>query len=330
MIETVFRSEDVPVADRFECWRELVQRAHAPVELVSEHRGDFRASQRLLEFGGVTVWPCRFQPVRFLRTPKLVRQSDPERVNLSLPTRGTLNVTRDDREATYDPFSFCVVDSSRAVDVRAGGPHEGIGFDVPRALIPLPADSLSRLSGYPFSAREGIGALLADFLIRLSADTGSFRPSDDPRLAVVAVDLASALFAQALDADRSLPPESRTRTLTLRIQAFIRTHLHDPALTPASVASAHHISVRYLHQLFSGQGGVTVAALIRSLRLEGARRDLTSPVLAATPVGDVALRWGFASHAAFTRSFHAAFGLSPRDCRHRAVHSTTSENGTPR
>ncbi|MFI5619729.1 hypothetical protein [Streptomyces sp. NPDC051567] len=197
MIETVFRSEDVPAADRFECWRELVQRASSPVELDSEYRDDFRVSQRLLEFGGVTVWPCRFQPVRFLRTPKLVRQSDPERVNVSLPTLGTLNVTRDDREAVYDPFSFCVIDSSRTVDVRAGGPHEGIGFDVPRALLPLPADAVSQLSGYRLSAREGIGALLADFLVRLSTDTGSFRRSDGPRLAVVAVDLASALFASA-------------------------------------------------------------------------------------------------------------------------------------
>ncbi|MER5770306.1 helix-turn-helix domain-containing protein [Streptomyces sp. NPDC001985] len=330
MIETVFRSEDVPAADRFESWRELVQRAHAPVELVSEHRADFRASQRLLEFGGVTVWPSRFQPVRFLRTPRLVRQSDPERVNLSLPTRGTLNVTRDDdREAAYDPFSFCLVDSSRSVDVRAGGPHEGIGFDIPRALLPLPADSISQLTGYRFSAREGTGALLADFLTRLSTDTHSFHPSDGPRLAIIAVDLASALFAKALDAGRALPPESRTRTLTLRLQAFIRTHLHDPALTPASVAAAHHISISYLHRLFRDQG-TTVAALIRRLRLEGARRDLTGPAFLDTPIGDIALRWGFTSHASFTRTFHTAFGLSPRDCRHQAVDSTASENGTSR
>lgn len=322
VIETVFRSEDVPAADRLERWRELVQRAHAPVQLDSQHRGDFRASQRMLEFGGVTVWPCRFQPVRFLRTPKLVRQSDPERVNLSLPTLGKLNVTRDDREAVYAPFSFCVIDSSRPVDVRVGVPHEGIGFDVPRALLPLPADSISQLSGYRLSAREGIGALLADFLTRLSTDTDSFRQSDGLRLAVVAVDLVSALFANALDADGTLPPESRTRTLTLRIQAFIRTHLRDPGLTPASVAAAHHISVSYLHHLFHDQG-TTVAALIRRLRLEGAHRDLTSPAYLSTPIGGIALRWGFASHSTFARSFHAAYGLTPRDCRHRAVDATT-------
>ncbi|MFJ4774250.1 helix-turn-helix domain-containing protein [Streptomyces uncialis] len=329
MIETIFRSEDVPAADRFECWRELVQRSHAPLELDSEHRGDFRASQRMLELGGVTVWPARFQPVRFLRTPKLIRQSDPERINISLPTMGTLNVTRDDREAAYDPFSLCVIDSSRTVDVTAGGPHVGIGFDVPRALIPLSADAISQLGGYRLSAREGIGALLADFLVRLSTDTDSFRSSDGPRLAVVAVDLASALFANALDTNHSLPPESRTRTLTLRIQAFIRTRLHDPDLTPVSVAAAHHISISYLHQLFQNQG-TTVAALIRRLRLEGARRDLTSPAFLSTPISDIAHRWGFASHTTFARSFHAAFGLSPRDCRHGAVDSTTNEHRTHR
>lgn len=324
MIETVFRSEDVPAEDRFESWRELVQRAHAPVELDSEHRDDFRATLRLLEFGGLTVWPSRYQPARFVRTARLVRQSDPERINISIPIHGSLNVTQDDHQASCDPYNICFIDSSRPMDVRVDGTQEGIAFDVPRDLIPLPTDKLRRVRGH--SAQEGFGALLTAFLTRLTTDTHSFRPSDGPRLATVAIDLVAALFASALDAEGSLPPESRTHALTLRIQAFIRANLHDPALTPTAVASAHHISLRFLHRLFRDQDA-TVAATIRRLRLEAACRDLADPALVGTPIGDIAIRWGFGSPAAFTRSFHHAYGLAPREYRHHAIAAAATGEG---
>jgi hypothetical protein len=52
LIETEFRSEDVPAADRFACWRKRMGRTHAPMDM-SDHAADFWAHQRLLELGGV-------------------------------------------------------------------------------------------------------------------------------------------------------------------------------------------------------------------------------------------------------------------------------------
>ncbi|MEW9516154.1 AraC family transcriptional regulator [Streptomyces tubercidicus] len=169
LTETVFRSEDVPAADRFECWRDLLRQLHAPLDLDSEHRSDFRAEQRVLELGEVSVWPTRFQPVRFLRTPKLIRQSDPEGVHLSLPLDGVLRATRGDRETAYGPDSLCLVDTSRPLDLRAGDsfsprPHIGVGLEVPKALLPLTWDRIDRLTACRLSAREGFGGLLAQLL----------------------------------------------------------------------------------------------------------------------------------------------------------------------
>lgn len=59
MIGTVFRSDDVPPEDRFDYWRELVGRTHAPSDMSSEYTTDFWAEQRLLELGPVTVWRPR-------------------------------------------------------------------------------------------------------------------------------------------------------------------------------------------------------------------------------------------------------------------------------
>jgi hypothetical protein len=52
VIETVLRSTDLPVVDRFEWWRELTSHALMPTEISSNHADDFRASIRLLNAVG--------------------------------------------------------------------------------------------------------------------------------------------------------------------------------------------------------------------------------------------------------------------------------------
>jgi AraC-like DNA-binding protein len=108
--------------------------------------------------------------------------------------------------------------------------------------------------------------------------------------------------------------DARRGGLMGRIHAFIDAHLGDPALTPATVAAAHHISLRYLHKLFEPepQG---VAGMIRQRRLERCRHDLLDPAQADRPVAGIAARWGFSSAAHFSRVFRDAYGLPPAEFR---------------
>jgi AraC-like DNA-binding protein len=167
------------------------------------------------------------------------------------------------------------------------------------------------------SVQEGFGALLRQLLTQLARGTDAYLPADGPRLGSVVVDLLSALFAQALEAESSLPPETRQETLVLRIRAFVRDHLHDPNLTPGAIAAANHISRSYLYRLFEHEEE-SIAAWIRGQRLEGARRDLAEPALGTTPIHAIAARWGFPRAADFTRAFRSAYGIPPRDYRQGA------------
>ncbi|WP_148589914.1 helix-turn-helix domain-containing protein [Streptomyces sp. WAC01526] len=156
------------------------------------------------------------------------------------------------------------------------------------------------------------------FLTRVTTDTDSFQPYDGPRLGTIVIDLLSVLFAHELHADNALTPETRGRTLTLRIRSFIQQHLADPRLTPRVVAAAHHISLSHLHRLFKEQD-LTVAAWIRHQRLERARRDLTDPALCHHTICQIATHWGFTRAADFTRAFRTHYGMPPRDYRHKAL-----------
>ncbi|MEU1301286.1 helix-turn-helix domain-containing protein [Streptomyces shenzhenensis] len=322
LIETAFRTRDVLAPDRFSCWREHISQTYVPMDVdvdAGDCTADTTVSQRILALGAVQLWTMEHSPMTLRRTQKLIQQSDPELYHLSLPLRGTMGLTSSDHEAAYERHELVLHDTSRPHLMRAITSHGedtilGTGLFIPRKLLPLPENAIDSLIMRRLSAREGIGALLAQFLTQVSRDSDSYRPDDGPRLGIVAVDLLSALFAHTLDAGSSLPSETHRQTLVLRIRAFIQQHLHDPHLTPRTVAAAHHISTSYLHRLFQDEEE-TVAASIRRQRLERARRDLSEPGLRTIPIHAIAARWGFPRATDFTRAFRAAYDMPPSDYR---------------
>ncbi|MFE3878036.1 helix-turn-helix transcriptional regulator [Kitasatospora sp. NPDC059146] len=176
------------------------------------------------------------------------------------------------------------------------------------------------LLGRRFSASEGSGALLTQFMLGLERQALTLGPPEASRLGEAVVDLTAAWVARELDAVAVLPQEVRSRALMENVRRFIRHNLHDPGLTPAVIAAAHHISVSHLHRVFTREShGETLAAAIRAQRLRKAHRELADPALRTVPVHAVATRCGIPRAAEFSRAFRTAYGLSPREHRRRAL-----------
>jgi AraC-like DNA-binding protein len=325
VIETVLRSEDLPVADRFEWWRELTSHTLTPTEITSDHADDFRSCARQLDLGAVQVSVLSYPSLRSRRTPALVRRSDPELYHLALTLSGRQSISHGRRDASVGVGDLLLYDTTHPWDASAfpdddGGPVEGIVVNVPRAAIPLPAAKVDRLLGAPLPGHTGMGALLAQFLIRLAPESDACRPQDAIRLGGLTVDLITAFLAHHTDTEDGVPSESRRQALLAGIHSFIERNLGDPQLSPGAVAASHHISVRYLHRLFQAQG-VTVSAWIRQRRLEGCRRDLADLQLSDKPIGFLATRWGFVHASDFTRAFRRAYGIPPSTYRQEILHS---------
>ncbi|MET9952505.1 helix-turn-helix domain-containing protein [Streptomyces sp. NPDC006339] len=339
MIGTVFRSEDVPAEDRFDCWRELVGRTRH-CDAITPYAADYRAELRHMELGPVTVWKTSIPPTRFRRDAPMVRRDDPELYHLTLMLDGGLAVSPGagptamvgpsclsviDSSQPYDVRSYEVESTGRALAGREGAVRAvgGVAVDLPKAMLPLSPHRVRHLLGRAVPTREGTGALLADFLVSLDRQAAFLQPSDAPRIGLVVRDLMAAWLAQLLDEEAALPAESRQQALAQHIRSFIRQNLHDPELTPGVIAAAHHISLSHLHRVFTQQsGGETVAASIRTLRLEKAYRDLADPALRSTPIHAVAARWGMPRASDFTRAFRAVYGLSPKEHRQRSLSET--------
>jgi AraC-like DNA-binding protein len=320
-MEKVYDSAELPFPERLDAWADLVSRMLTPSTFHIDRPADFRASIRVMGLGASQVSALTYPSMWARRTPRNIRQCDPEMYVAALPVRGSQGLVRAGRETVLGADELAVYSTCRCYEARveAGeGTAACVVAQVPRALVPLPPDKVDRLLAVPLSHRDGIGGLFAHFLTQLRDDTGAYRPADHPRLGMVLLDLFTVLLAQHLDDHTSVPPEARTHALLLRVEAFVQRHLGDPFLTPATLAAAHHISVRHLHRLFGDHRGTTVAAHIRRQRLERCRHDLADPAFARLPVHAVGARWGFTDAAVFSRAFRAAYGMPPRDYRHHA------------
>jgi AraC-like DNA-binding protein len=104
--------------------------------------------------------------------------------------------------------------------------------------------------------------------------------------------------------------------LSTPAKAFIDANVHDPDLTPTTVAAALHVSRRTLYRSFAHEDQ-TIASYIRTARLRRVRRDLDAAA-GTLSIGDAAARWGFTNGGYFAKLFHDEFGVAPSKYVRRA------------
>ncbi|MBD0842138.1 helix-turn-helix domain-containing protein [Streptomyces sp. TRM68416] len=318
-METVFDSAVLPAHERAEAFEDAAAQTLVTTRIKVVDPATFGGRMEALLLGPAQLTRLSYGALLSQRTPRMIRQSDPEQYQVGLIRRGgPQGINQARRTARLAPGDLIFYDSSRPFDCYAeAGPwtrSESILLQFPKQLLPLPDSRLAGLLARPLPGTRGAGRLLAGFLTTLADEHGSCSPHDAARLGHVLLDLAAATLAHHLDSD--LPSAARTSqdVLYLRITSFVERHLRDRELTPAAVAAAHQISVRHLHRLFQ-RHGTSVCAYITSRRMDLCRRDLADPRLRRVPIGSIASRWGFPDPSQFTRAFRRCTGMSPSHYR---------------
>lgn len=95
-----------------------------------------------------------------------------------------------------------------------------------------------------------------------------------------------------------------------RAVAFVEERAGDP-ITLSDIADAAHLSPRALQAAFRQHLDTTPTAHLRTVRLEGAHRDLAQADPSVVTVAQVAARWGFVHHGRFSAAYRARYGCTP-------------------
>ncbi|MGW1163451.1 helix-turn-helix domain-containing protein [Streptomyces sp. NPDC002519] len=244
---------------------------------------------------------------------------------LGVHSFGRADLVRRGTTAACGPDDLFVCDGEEPFTLRESEDFELHLVRVPRRVLTLADHQVRALCARAPFSDGAVVPLLRPLLRDIVGALDGYSPRTALHLAGSVAEWVALLAVEDLDQG---PRDSEERdggqerqALVRQVRAHVDAHLWDRSLTPATVASAQHISIRYLHKLFEDHDS-TVGRWIQNRRLEEARRELARPGRDDNTVSAVARRWGFANATHFSRSFRSAYGMSPSDWRENRTGSS--------
>jgi AraC-like DNA-binding protein len=309
----VLDTADIPPGDRIDVVYEAMMQASVPSYVIHEDPGDeIHTRLELWDLGSASVFTARSTGLRLLRTPRQARQDAAPVIALSVQMLADGRHEQLGHRQIVRPGSLMMADLSSPYDFSWSGDGAAGCIQIPIDQIGLPIDVIRRAAAN--LRTSPLYDMVTSHVAHLARDAEQL--SADPAAATLggaSIELTRALLASAAHAE----PHARAalaETLLTRIRTYVRQHLADPDLRPATIAAAHNISVRYLYKICAS-ADLSLEQWIIGERLRCAREELLRPDTHRRTIAMVARRWGFTDPTHFTRRFRGTYGLTPSEMR---------------
>jgi AraC family transcriptional regulator, positive regulator of tynA and feaB len=295
-------------AERFEAWREALNQSHLEWDLEPPGLPTFNARVRQKWLDGIRVVDCRCDPCVGWRRRSLVRRTEGAYLGILFELRGREVIRQGDNEAVLETGDFVMWDSEREMEFRVLEPLHKLTLLIPKARMSALLGDVEQYAGMVVRGSGKADGIAAEALRRLARDFVTIDESSANMVMDPILDLlAATLRTRRVPADASKGHTDSFR----RFCRYIETNLGDATLSPSKVATAHNVSLRYLHLVFAEQS-TSVGQWIRRRRLQNCRRELSWGGRSRS-ITEIAFHWGFNDMSHFSRTFKAQFGASPRE-----------------
>jgi AraC-like DNA-binding protein len=327
-VAVTLRIADIPARDRVEFLYDTIWNHVLPVEMTfTPDPADIEVDFRVSQAGPVNFSSARSSANALHRTSALVRRDHIPQVFLAVQVAGTTVVEQAGNQAVLRPGDMTVYDSTRPYTLQNRDETELHYFRVPRDALALPQRRIDPLLGVRIGADANpLAAAVSSFFTTLADSSALDRPDAAGAVAEPSVQLVRALLALHAD-DDGLAHDPLHASLALRVQQYVRDHLHERDLTAKRIAAAHHVSVRHLYATLA-RAGISLHTSIQQQRLEECRRALRDPRCAHMAVATIGSRCGFVDPSHFGRLFKAAYGMTPNEWRHAGPDRGSSGHGS--
>ncbi len=219
------------------------------------------------------------------RTPAIARAETQQAIALAVPVTSHNRLYWGREERILGPRNMLLADLASPYEYGWHGSGSSYAFQVDFGLLGLPMNAIR--AAWPKLASSPIYPLVRDHIVDLTTHAGQLAadPAAD-RLGAGTVELMRALIVSAAK-DEGLLSDVTDTSLAPRILAYVRQHLPETDLTPARIAAAHNVSVRYLYKLLEREG-ISLEQWIIEHRLQGARTDLAASAARRRTIAAVA------------------------------------------
>ena len=309
-----FSTDAVRPTQRLSFWKDAICTAFVRLELECDSRRPFHAAltaRSMPRFDCISVSGSA-QHVR--RSERLVGEDHADSLILMRQLRGTCVATQGENVLPLPEGGIVLLDSRRPYSLSFPGEFVQTVIKLPASAMELRLGRGAACSGRVLPSACATSRLAGLAIDELARET---RESVALPLSAIAFDLLALALAQSLPATASLPRMSAMRVAWAK--AHVLDNLRDATLEPLGVAARQGISLRLLQRHFAAQGE-SLAAFILAQRLQRCRDALGDPTQARRTITDIALSWGFADSARFSRAFRQRFGHAPSEGRAAAPH----------
>ena len=301
-------------------WREVVCDTFVPFAFEPRRGQSARFHGEVIseDLGVARLTTVISEPHGLSRPAELVRRSGQDDLLVDVVVRGRVTVRQDERTAVLRPGDLTVYDSARPSAISCPTPFEMVVLQIPREEFALHCLARPETAATATAIRgdSGVGLLVSSFLRSLAGQAAQLPRHSARRIGVSALELLGASLPTLTD--NAVRPSEIQAAHLARARQYMLERLGDPRLTPATVAQALGMSVRYLHALFHAEG-TSPARWTTAQRLERASRQLSSPGQRGRTITEIAFGLGFKDGSHFTRTFKGRYGVSPREYRARML-----------
>ncbi|MFF0225834.1 helix-turn-helix domain-containing protein [Streptomyces sp. NPDC004629] len=319
----VLSSAALSASDRAAFWRDAVSKTFIPLNVDLHEETPSAATIRTTQLDYLHVSAVAAGPQTVVRSPRMIARDSKECLTLTLQHQGIAERSQDGRDTVVLPGQFSLSDSRRPFSKTLGQAFSFTSFHFSRSALHVTDRDLQAVTATAFDQDGNVSGLIAQYLEHLGKGAASLTPAEGRRLALITCDLLGLLIQERQGRLSSPQAPEASNALLVCVKEYVLRHLADPELSPVLIASANHVSVRYLHKLFEPEG-ITVSRWIQKQRLERCRRDLARATAHGPGIAAVAHRWGFVSPSHFSRAFRSAYGASPKEWQAAARVSETS------
>lgn len=312
-----FSTDELPMRDRFEVYREEVVRKAFHWSVASQADSDCRFAVRVRSYGLVQNATCDATPSQFSRGQgELSGGSDG--FMLVVNRRGRYQASHAGRDADLAPGAATLLDHSRPAAIHLPEPGQCWSVFVDRAalspLISQPDDMVGREIGAANTALR--------LLVNYIATAESIGPVSDPALerlmGVHIVDMIAAAVGVNGDGAETVAHRGIKAGRLAALQAEIARSAPDCDLSSSVIAARMGVSERYLRRILEETGQSFTEHLLET-RLQLVWRRLRDPRHDHKRISEVAYQAGFNDVSYFNRTFRRRFGVTPTDVRAAAA-----------
>ena len=299
-------SYDVSPKESFDSWHSALNRFHLRWSLNKTEQPNFYGEILTKSFADIQFIHCKCDPCSGFRNPPDISKETEEYYGLLLVQQGSEIIRHLNNEVIVGPGDIFLWDTTRPLSFRLKEKLKKTTLFIPKPYLKEQSLFIDQLLGDVLPARAGLGAIVNSSLVALCDQMDNI----DDQTYFMAANISIELITYWINRQNPLINNKQRNDLIQKILIYIEDHLSDPTLNPFEISKACHISIGYLHRLFSFTN-FTVSKWIMIRRLESSKKELRIRKSSLDTITNIAYKWGFSDHSHFTKVFKRTYNMTP-------------------